>query len=71
MGLEMGETSRGDVGVLEDASLGWSKELTLVGPCLEESSFEELYGDIVMGSTTPSIELINPIFTEPLDLIPT
>ena len=41
----------------------------MVEPCLEKAPFEELCGDIVMGSTTPAIRLINPICTEPLDLI--
>ena len=36
-GLEMSETSMGDVSVLEDASLLRSKELTLVTPHLEEA----------------------------------
>jgi len=35
MGLEMGEISRGDVTVLQDDSLSWSKELTLVVPHLD------------------------------------
>jgi len=48
MGLEMGEISRGDIRVLEDASLIWSKELPLVEPCLKEPHFEGLCGDIVM-----------------------
>jgi len=38
----MGETSRGDVSVLEDDSLSWLKEFTLVAPHLEEAPFEEL-----------------------------
>jgi len=42
----------------------------LVEPCLEEASFEELCNDIVMGSTTSSIGLIDPIRTKPLDLTP-
>jgi len=70
MGLEIGETSRVDGRILEDASLVWSEVHTLVAPLLEEASFEELCGDIVMGSTTPSIRLIDPICNEPLDLTP-
>jgi len=67
----MGETSGGDVSVLEDASLIRSKELTLVEPHLEEAPFVEFCGDLVMGVDTPSIERINPICNEPLDLSPT
>jgi len=70
-GLEMGETSRGDVSVLEDASLLKSKEFTLVDPHLEEAPFVEFCGDLVMGIDTPSIEHIDPICHEPLDLTPT
>jgi len=70
-GLEMGETSGGDVSVLEDASLFRSKELTLVEPHLEEAPFVELCGDLVLGINTPSIEHIDPICHEPLDLTPT
>jgi len=54
-GLAMGENSRGDVSVLEDASLVLSKVSVLVEPCLEEAPFQELCGDIMMDSTTPSI----------------
>ena len=52
MGLEMGETSRGDVSVVEDASLLRSKELALVVPHLEENPLVEFCGEIVMGSDT-------------------
>ena len=38
-GLEMGDISSGDVSVLEDDSLSWSKELTLVAPHHEEAPF--------------------------------
>ena len=61
IGLEMGETSKGDVSDLEDDSLEWSKELTLVGPYPEEASFEELCGDIMIGSAPPSVVHTNPI----------
>ena len=64
----MGETSGGDVNVLEDASLLKSKELTLFDPHLEEAPFVELCGDLVMGIDTPRIEHIDPICHEPLDL---
>ena len=40
----------------------------MVAPHLEEATFEELCDDIVMGSTTPSVGLINTICNEPLDL---
>jgi len=46
MGLEMGKIFRGDVSVLEDDSPVWSKELTLVVPCLEKHPFEGLCRDI-------------------------
>jgi len=60
----------GDVSVLKDASLVWLVKPLLVKPCLEEAPFEELYGDIVLCSTTPSIRLIDPIYNEALDLTP-
>jgi len=41
----------------------------LVEPFLEEAPFEELCGDTVMGSAAPNIGLIDPICTEPLDLM--
>ena len=59
----MGETSGGDVSVLEDASLLKSKELTLV-----ESHLEELCGGLVMGTDIPSIRPTDPIGNVPLDL---
>ena len=43
----------------------------MVKPYLEEAPFTEFCGDVVMGSTTPSIRLIDPICNEPLDLTPT
>jgi len=64
----MGEISRGDVGVLEDDSLSWSKELTMVEPHLEDAPFVQFCVDIVMGTHTPSIEYTDPICNEPLDL---
>jgi len=67
-GLVMGEISRGDASDIKDDSFGWLKELTLVEPYLEEPSFEELCGDIVMGSATPSIERTDSICFKPLDL---
>jgi len=71
MGLEMGETSRVDVIVLEDISLLRSKKLIVVEPDLEEAPFMEHCGDLVMGIDTPSIEHIDPICHEPPDLTPT
>ena len=38
---------------------------------LEEAPFVEFGGDLVMGIDTPSIEHIDPICNEPLDLTPT
>jgi len=67
----MGEISRGEVSVLEDDSLSWSKELTLVEPHLEEAPLVEFCGDVVMGTNTPSIEHTGRICNEPVDLIPT
>jgi len=61
MGLEMGEISRGDVSILEDDLLSWSKELTLVEPHLEEAPFMEFCGDVVIGTNTPSIKHTDPI----------
>jgi len=52
MELAMGETSIGDVSVLEDASLLRSKELTLVEAHLKGPPFAEFGGDIVTGSDT-------------------
>jgi len=70
MGLEMGETCRGDVSVLEVDSLSWSKQLTLIEPHLEEAPFAEFCGVVVMGTDTPSIEHTDPICNEPLDSTP-
>jgi len=67
----MGEPSGGDVSVLEDASLLRSKELTFVEPHLEDAPLEELCGDLMMETYTPSIGPTNPIGKEPLDLTPT
>jgi len=67
----MGETSRGDVSVVEDASLVWSEAPVLVPPHLKEAPFVKSYGDVVMDGTTPNIGLIEPICNEPLDLTPT
>ena len=65
MGLEVGETSGSDVRTLEDASLFRSKE-----PALVEPHLEELCGDLVMGTDTPSPGPTAPISNEPLDLYP-
>ena len=61
----MGETSGSDVRTPEDASLFRSKELALVEPHLEE-----LCGDLVMGTDTPSPGPTDPIGNKPLDLYP-
>ena len=66
----MGETSGGNVGVLKDASLLMSIELTLVVPHLEKAPFVELCDDIVKGSDTPSIEHVDPICSELFDSTP-
>jgi len=63
----MGEISRVNASVLEDASLVWLEEPILVEPCLEEAPFEELCGDIVMGSAAPALDLL----IELLNLTPT
>jgi len=39
----------------------------LVESCFKEAPFEEICGDIVMGSVAPSIGLTDPIYTELLD----
>jgi len=67
----MDEIFRGDISVLEDTSFLRSKELTLVEPHLEEAPLEELCGDIVMGTDTPSIGPTDPIGNEPLHLTST
>jgi len=66
----MGDISRGDASDLEDDSLDWSKELCLLEPYLEEAPFKKFYGDIVMGSDTPSIGHTKPICTKLLDSTP-
>ena len=43
----------------------------MVAPHLEDAPFTEFCGDVVMGGTTPSIGLIDPICNEPLDLTST
>jgi len=55
---------------LEDNSLVWLEYPILVEPCLEVAPFEKLCHDIVMGTATPSIGLIDSICTEPLDSTP-
>jgi len=62
---------KGYASVIEDDSLAWSKELTLIDPYLEEAPFEELFSDDVLVRAAPNIGLIDSICTEPLDLIPT
>jgi len=69
-GLERGEISINDVSVLEDDSLSWSKELTLVEKHLEEVPFAEFSSDVAMDTGTPSIEHTDPICNKPLDLPP-
>ena len=64
----MGEISSGDLSVLEDDSLSWSKELTLVEAHFKEAPFAEFCGDVLMGTDTPSIERTDPVCNEPLNL---
>jgi len=64
-GLEMGESPRGDANCVEDASLAWSGNITLLEP-----SFHEYYSDDVRVGAAPSIEHIGPICTELLYLTP-
>ena len=66
----MGETSRGDGSVLENASLVCAKALVLVVPHLEDAPFVEFYGDLVMGTDTLSTGSTDPIGNESLDLTP-
>ena len=70
-GLEIGETSRGDGSVLEDASRLTSKELALVVPHLQEAPFVEFDGDLALNNDTPSIEHLDPICSELFDSTPT
>ena len=42
----------------------------MVEPYLEEASFEELCDDSLVVGAAPSIDHINPICSEPLDLTP-
>ena len=55
---------------IEDISLSWLGELTLVNPYLDEAPLEEFSDDVEMGSATSSMGLINSIYTEPLDSTP-
>jgi len=68
---EIGETSRGDGSVLEDASCLRSKELALVVPHLQEAPFVEFDGDLALNNDTPSIEHLDPICSELFDSTPT
>ena len=66
----MGEFFTGDVSVIKNDSLDWSKELTLVKPYREEAPFEELCYDVVMGCVILIIRHIDFICIEPLDITP-
>jgi len=68
--LEMGKTSQGDASSIEDILLSWSRGLTLVELYLEEAPFEELCDDSLVVGIAPSIEHIELICTEPLNLTP-
>ena len=52
-----------DASVLENASIFRSKKLTLVEPHLKQAPFEDLCDEIMMGSATSSIGLIDSICT--------
>jgi len=65
-----GETSQGDASSVEDVLLSWSGRLTLVEPYLEEAPFKDLCDDSFVVVAAPSIEHIDPICIEPLDLTP-
>ena len=65
MGLELGESLRGDASFVENDLLDWSRDNVL-----KEPSFKELYCDDVRVGATPSFEHIDPSCTELLDLIP-
>jgi len=66
----MGETSQGDASSAEDVLLSWSGGLTLVEPYLEDAPFEELCDDSLVVGAASSIDHIDSICTEPLDLTP-
>ena len=66
----MGESSKGDASFVKDDLLDWSKEPTLIESFLVEAPFEESCGGGVVVGTTPSIEHIDPICTEWLNLAP-
>jgi len=66
----MGESSEGDASFVKDDLLDCSEEPTLIEPLLKETPFNELYGDGVVVAAIPSIEHIDPIRTESLDLAP-
>lgn len=70
MGLEIGESSKGEASFVEDDLFSWSKELILIEPYFEEARFEELCGDSVMVGALASVEDIYLICVEPLDLAP-
>ena len=57
--LEMVETSRGDVSILEDDSLDQLKELCLVELYLEEAHFEEFCGDIMISLGRSSSQILH------------
>ena len=69
-GLEVGETSGGDVRTLEDDSLSWSEEPILGVPHLEEAPVVECVGEDVWDNDTHSIAHIDPICSELFDSNP-
>ena len=64
----MGESSKGDASFVKDDLLNWSKKRTLFESFLEEALFKELCADGMVTGATPSIEHIDLIYTESLDL---
>ena len=66
--VQGGKISRGYANVIDDASPAWFEESILVELYLEDAHFKEFYSDVVMGSVTPNIGLIDPICIEPLNV---
>jgi len=63
--LKMGESLRGDANCVEGDSFDWAGGIALLEP-----SFEEYCNDDVRVDAAPSIEHIDPIYAESLDLVP-
>ena len=69
MVLEIRELCKRD-SVIDDDWVAWSRELSMVEPHLEKTPFKELCGDDAMVSVTPSIEHVDSMCTQPLELTP-